>query len=384
MLLPRLACRAPLRPAHCRALVTAHAVVYEKHGDPLDVLRTHEFAIDESSLDPFGVVVKTIACPINPSDINQIQGVYPSKPGFNTALKSLVPVLLCGNEGLFQVTHVGSDVKRFAVGDWCVPAHVNFGTWRTHAVGTESSFIQLPNPSQLKEKGKPCQLTVNQAATISVNPPTALLMLTRFSDMRPGRDWFIQNGGNSAVGQYASQIGRLLGINSISVVRDRDDFDALLRHLADNAGATRVISALQNELRDFSATIKEWVHELGGEIRLALNCVGGKSSTAIARKLLPNGQMLTYGGMSMQPVSLPTSLHIFKNITSRGFWVTDLLKKDMALKTKTLRQIVEWYEQGKLRDAPSRETPVPDPQDLASVFQAQIREANAGKQLIVF
>ncbi len=32
--------------------------------------------------------------------------------------------------------------------------------------------------------------------------------------------------------------------------------------------------------------------------------------------------MVTYGGMSMQPVSVPTSLLIFKDLRVRGFWMS--------------------------------------------------------------
>lgn len=37
--------------------------------------------------------------------------------------------------------------------------------------------------------------------------------------------------------------------------------------------------------------------------RLALNCVGGKSSTELLRHLAPGGTMVTYGGMAKQPVT---------------------------------------------------------------------------------
>lgn len=32
--------------------------------------------------------------------------------------------------------------------------------------------------------------------------------------------------------------------------------------------------------------------------------------------------MVTYGGMSREPVTIPTSAFIFKDITFRGFWMT--------------------------------------------------------------
>lgn len=367
-----------------RNMITAHAVVYSEHGEPKDVLTTHKYEIDDDNLSSKAIVLRTLGSPVNPSDINQIQGVYPSKPEKTTELGTEKPSAVCGNEGLFEIVKVGAGVNEFKVGDWAIPAQVNFGTWRTHALANETDFIKIPNPEQSLAKGKRQGLSVNQGATISVNPLTAYLMLTHYVKLTPGKDWFIQNGGNSAVGKYASQIGKLLGINSLSVVRDRPDLGDLVKDLTEVCGATKVITEEQNSSKEFGATIKSWVKETGGEIKLALNCVGGKNSTGIARKLANNGLMLTYGGMSFQPVILPTSLHIFKNITSAGFWVTALLKEDKELKVETLNQIVEWYEEGKLKDAPSHQTKYDGSRELSELYIDGVGNSKYGKQLITY
>ncbi|CUM62649.1 uncharacterized protein PRCAT00000203001 [Priceomyces carsonii] len=369
-----------------RTMITAQAVVYSQHGEPKDVLKTHKYEIDDINLADDAVIVKTLGSPVNPSDINQIQGVYPSKPEKTTELGTAEPSAVCGNEGLFEVLKVGQGVSKFEVGDWVVPAAVNFGTWRTHALGSERNFIRLPNPEQSKASGKGPGLTVNQGATISVNPPTAYLMLTHFVRLTPGKDWFIQNGGNSAVGTFATQMGKLLGFNSISVIRDRPNVDELIEEMIKEKGATRVITEEDNNSKEFGSTIKSWVKETGGAIKLALNCVGGKNATGVARKLDKNGLMLTYGGMSMQPVIIPTSLHIFKNITSSGFWVTELLKNDLDLKLKTLNQIVDWYESGKLQDAPSHESHFSSDgsKSLSEIYVEGVQNSKKGKQLITY
>lgn len=364
-------------------MLTAQAVVFSEHGEPADVLSTHSYEIDEDNLDANSIIVRTLGAPVNPSDINQIQGVYPSQPEKTTALGTEKPLAVPGNEGLFEVVKVGANVTDFAAGDWAVPSAVNFGTWRTHALCDASKLMKLPNPEQSVASGKPQGLTVNQGATISVNPLTAYLMLTHYVKLAPGKDWFIQNGGNSAVGKFATQIGRILGYRSISVIRDRPNLDEVVEDLKTNHGATQVITEEQNNLREFAGEVKLWLKESGGDVRLAMNCVGGKSSTAVARKLSANGLMLTYGGMSYQPVIIPTSLHIFKNITSAGFWVTALLKADPELKKRTMAQIVEWYEEGKLQDAPSVETAF-ELGDLGPVFVAAVESSKQGKQLVTF
>ena len=85
----------------------------------------------------------------------------------------------------------------------------------------------------------------------------------------------------------------------------------------------------------------------------------------------------------MQPVTIPTSLYIFKNFTSAGFWVTELLKKNQKLKLKTLGQIIEWYENGQLKDSPSTHVEF-DGDDLAKLYQKGIVDSKGGKQLITY
>ena len=58
--------------------------------------------------------------------------------------------------------------------------------------------------------------------------------------------------------------------------------------------------------------------------KLGLNCVGGASSTAVAKSLAPGSTIVTYGGMSMKPLTIPTSLLIFKDLTCKGFWLSGI------------------------------------------------------------
>jgi NADPH:quinone reductase-like Zn-dependent oxidoreductase len=65
------------------------------------------------------VCVKMLAAPINPSDINRIQGVYPVRPE---------PPAVGGYEGVGEVHSVGAAVTAFSPGDWVIPSPPSFGT----------------------------------------------------------------------------------------------------------------------------------------------------------------------------------------------------------------------------------------------------------------
>ena len=62
-----------------------------------------------------------------------------------------------------------------------------------------------------------------------------------------------------------------------------------------------------------------WEH---GAPKLALDCVSGDASLAAVKTLAPGGTLVVYGSMSQQPLTIPSSLLIFKDIRVRGFWLT--------------------------------------------------------------
>jgi trans-2-enoyl-CoA reductase len=97
----------------------------------------------------------------------------------------------------------------------------------------------------------------------------------------------------------------------------RKDIQTLKQHLH-GLGADHIFTYDELANKSLSSQIKEITGKKS--IRLFLNCVGGRDTQAMAKFLGTDAHMISYGGMSKQPVSLPVSLHIFKNLTSHGFW----------------------------------------------------------------
>ncbi|RLL95324.1 hypothetical protein CFD26_105040 [Aspergillus turcosus] len=322
------------------------ALVYSRYGEPKDVLRLHKHSISP----PHGtqVTLRLLAAPLNPADVNQIQGVYPSKPPFQTTLGTGEPSAVAGNEGAFEVIATGSNVKNLTKGDWVVMKQTGQGTWRTHAQLDESQLIKIGNKEGL---------TPLQVSTVSVNPVTAYRMIKDFCDwdwLRAGEEWLIQNGANSGVGRAAIQLAREWGIKTLNVVRERktpEETDALKKELYD-LGANAVVTEAELLSGDFKNMVNEFTRQGKEPIRLALNCVGGKSATALAKTLAPNSHLVTYGAMSKQPVSLPSGLLIFKNLVFDGFWVSRWGDKHPELKENTINDVLELTRTGKFKDIP--------------------------------
>ncbi|QPG76538.1 hypothetical protein FOA43_003927 [Brettanomyces nanus] len=359
------------------ATINARAIVYPQYGEPINVIKAHSYQLPApESLKDDQVLLQTLATPLNPSDINQIQGVYPSRPPISIdSLPGLKePSAVCGNEGVFKVLGTGPSVSGLKPGDWCIPKKVNYGTWRSHAISPEADLLQVPNT-----------IPLTQAATMAVNTSSAYLMLSHFVDLNKG-DWFIQNGGNSQVGRCAIQIAKKKGINSISIVRDRPNLKELVDELT-SLGATHVITEDDSGSKTFGKTVKQWT---GGEpIKLALNCVGGKNASDMSRKLTKNGVFVTYGGMSMKPVILPTSLFIFKNLKAVGFWITEMTKQDPELREHVISEVLKLIQGGDLANIHCTlnkivNDQVTDEQFVESFKQGLLDSKKKGKQIMVF
>ncbi|XP_075167059.1 enoyl-[acyl-carrier-protein] reductase, mitochondrial [Haematobia irritans] len=287
-----------IRPFCRNMAVCAKTLKFSQYGEPNEVLELVEEKLDSPKNKQ--VLVKILAAPINPADINTIQGKYPVKPKFPAT---------GGNECVGEVLEVGENVNRLQKGQLVVPFATGLGTWTTHALFNEDQLMSVSN-----------NIGIAEAATITVNPCTAYRMLKDFVKLSPG-DCVIQNGANSGVGQAVHQICKSWDLKSVGIVRDRPDIKALKDYLK-KLGATEVLT--EEELR--TSTIFK-----SGDLpkpRLALNCVGGKSATEISRQLADKGMLVTYGGMSREPVIAATAALIFKDISFHGFWMTRWTKEN--------------------------------------------------------
>lgn len=321
---------------------TARAVTFSKYSEPDETAKVISYSLGDK-IGPNEVLVKTLAATINPSDINQIQGVYPSRPVWTKELTG-EELTVGGNEGVFEVVEVGSDVKGFKKGDWTLPGILSFGTWRSHALVDAS---KLSPPLGLNGVVSPIQIV-----TSNINPVSAYQMLKSYVELQPG-DWVIQNGGNSAVGRAVIQLAKLWGYKTISVVRSRPDIDDLVAELK-GLGADVVLTEEQAASREYEEEFRKLVGP-DAKIKLALNCVGGKSATSLTNKLSTNGHHVTYGAMSKQPVTIGAGPFIFKNITFHGYWLSARVKSDPAGRNEALKEILGLVAEGKLQAVPAQE-----------------------------
>jgi trans-2-enoyl-CoA reductase len=262
------------------------AVVYESHGNPQEVLRVETCQLSDPAADE--ALVEMRAAPINPADLNAIEGKYPVKPALPATP---------GMEGAGVVAAVGAAVRDLRIGTQVILPH-NFGTWREACVIKASQLVAVPN-----------EIDAVQAAMLKVNPLTAWRMLHGYVQLERG-EWLIQNAANSGAGRAVIQIAHELGYKTVNVVRRAELVDELRSEGGD------VVLVDGETLRDDVANATG-----RAAIRLGLNAVGGDSALRLANTLAPDGTVVTYGAMSLQPLKIPNGLLIFKNLIWRGIWI---------------------------------------------------------------
>src|SRR5439155_18707633 len=171
---------------------TINAAVYDAHGIPAEVLRVE--AQPWPVCAPDEVIVAIRAAPINPADLNQIEGKYPIRfplpatPGF---------------EGAGVVVETGREAGHVSIGAHVILPH-NLGTWREACAVKAIELVVVPS-----------EIDLVQAAMLKINPLTAWRLLHDYVELKR-QDWVSQNAANSSAGWAVILIAGVIGMETVS------------------------------------------------------------------------------------------------------------------------------------------------------------------------
>jgi len=323
------------------------AAVYQTHGNPAEVLRIVEQPWPVPA--PGEVVVRMVAAPINPADLNAIEGKYPIRPALPATP---------GMEGAGIVVEIGAAVRDLEAGALVILPH-SLGTWREACAVPAEKLVVVPGG-----------IDPVQAAMLKVNPVTAWRMLHDFVSLQAG-NWLIQNAANSAAGRCVIQIARELGYKTVNIVRRAE----LVEELRAEGGNVVVVDG-----EDLRAEVAEQTQR--APIRLALNAVGGENAVRMAKALAPEATIVTYGAMSLQPMCIPNGMLIFKNLRFTGFWVNKWYDGATAgQRTETFAPLFEMAQRGLLRTKVEKAYPLAE---LPAAIAHASQEKRRGKILFRF
>lgn len=259
----------------------SRAAVHEAYGAPREVLRV----VEQDPGDPAEgeIVVRMEAAAMHIADLRTIEGAatfrrpLPRTPGF---------------EGIGRVERAGRDAG-FAPGDRVFPP-LGSGTFRERLRCRGADCLPAP-------EGDAAQL-----ALLTVNGPTAAVLLEDFAALQPG-DWLVQNAANSSCGRYLIRLARLAGVRTVNIVRRPEMVDELLAL----GGDVVLVDVLDLAARVRAAT--------GGVApRLGVDAVAGAATQRIAECLAPQSPLVCYGAMGGAPCEIDFYLMFREGIVLHG------------------------------------------------------------------
>jgi trans-2-enoyl-CoA reductase len=323
------------------------AAVYERHGNPADVLRVESQPWPKPAEGE--AIVRMEAAPINPADLNQIEGKYP--------IRAELPATP-GFEGAGVVVDLGANVTNLVAGALVILPH-NVGTWRDAVAVKAEELVVVPE-----------EIEPVQAAMLKINPLTAWRLLHDYVDLQKGH-WLIQNAANSAAGRDVIQIAHELGYKTVNVVRRAELVDELRAEGGD------VVLVDGDTLRD---EVKSATG--GASIRLGLNSVGGESALRLANCLAPGSTLVSFGAMSLQPLKIPTGLLIFKDLRFRGIWINKWYDNATPReRMETFRSLFDMAQRGLLKTRVEKTYPL---SEVKAAVAHAAQSKRSGKIILEF
>jgi NADPH:quinone reductase-like Zn-dependent oxidoreductase len=313
---------------------------YERRGPvPEDVIQAVEVETPRAAAGE--ALLEVIAAPVNPSDVLTLTGDYADLPPLPA---------IGGREGVGRVAELGPDTHGPAVGQLVLLPR-GCGTWSSHVVAKAAQLVELPNEADPQ-----------QLAMMTINPPTASLLLSEFVPLAPD-EWVIQNAANSAVGLYLVQLARHRGQRTVNVVR-REDAAAFVRA----AGGDVVLTDddhLAKRVREATG---------GAEIRLGIDAVGGTATGRLADCLCRDAILVNYGRMSDAPCVVQPDAFVFRNLTMRGFWLANWFRNTPGTqRAALLGEIARLIANGTLS------APIHATYDVSEIKQAVAVAASGGR-----
>jgi NADPH:quinone reductase-like Zn-dependent oxidoreductase len=291
------------------------AAIYERFGDPTEVLVTGERPTPEPG--PGEIRVRMTLSPIHNHDLWTIRGTYGYKP--------VLPAI-GGSEAVGVVEAQGADVTVPAIGQRVVVAGV-LGAWAESFVAKAASAVPLPDAI---DDDTGCQL---------IAMPLSSLMLLEDLQIGSGQ-WMIQNAANGAVGKIVAMLAKARGIKVVGLVR-RDDGIAELAAL----GVDNVVST---ESAGWEDRVRALVGS--GSILRAVDSVGGEEGGRLTSLLAEGGMLMSFGAMSNKPLVISSGDLIFRQVSVKGFWGARRMQStDKVEMGRLIGELVRLAASGELR-----------------------------------
>jgi len=282
--------------------------------------------IDVPEPGPGQVRLAIHACGLNYADLLMQKGTYQDipAPSFTLGMELAGVVNAIGDSGRDQK----HDLK---IGDR-VAVFSGQGGLAEQGVFDATRALPLPD-----------DMSFEHAAAFQIAYATSHVALAQRARLLPGETLLV-TGAAGGTGLSAVEIGKLMGARVIAHARGADKLE-----VARQAGADHLI--------DDSEDLRAHVLELGGA-DVVYDVVGGDVFRAAFRACRPGGRLLSIGFASGDVPQIPANHLMVKNLSVIGFYIGGYMKFYPEVIDDSLKALIEWYRNGRLRPHISHSLPL--------------------------
>lgn len=263
---------------------------------------------------PGEVLIRIQACGLNFADTLLIKGTYQEKPKLPFA---------AGMELAGRIEGIGEGVAGLEVGQRVVAYN---------GIGGLADYVALPAEICTPI---PDDMSSSDAAAFPIAYGTSHVALDNKARLRPG-ERLVVLGASGGVGLTAVELGKLMGAEVIVCARGAEKLEVCRR-----AGADHLIDSETDNIRDV-------VRGLGGA-DVVYDPVGGDQFDAAMRACNPGARLLPLGFASGKVPQIPANYLLVKNLTVFGFYWGGYRKLNPKVLTDSLKVLMDWYVQGRLK-----------------------------------
>jgi acyl transferase domain-containing protein/SAM-dependent methyltransferase/acyl carrier protein len=294
---------------------------------------------------PGQVRIEVAAAGLNFRDVMKVLDIYPSDGDARQTL---------GDECAGTVVAVGAGICNFAVGDRVVAIASGFNS----SVTVAQEFVAR----------LPASVPLAEGATIPITFLTAHYGLNRLAHLRAGERVLI-HAAAGGVGQAALQLATLAGGEVFATAGTAEKRDALR--------AMGVANVFDSRSLDFADEIMEVTSGRGVDV--VLNSLSGRAIDKSLSVLAPYGRFLEIGKTEIYRDTKLGLRPFRKNLSYFAIDLDAVFKERPALAQELLREIMEWFEEGRLVPLVKRVFPV---SDAESAFRHMAQARHVGKVVL--
>jgi len=284
-------------------------------------------------------VISVMAASLNFPDVLIIQNKYQFKPPLPFSP---------GSELAGVVKEVGDGVKGFRPGDKVI-AFTTYGAFAEEVKTEASRLVPLP-PG----------MSFTEGAAFLLTYATTDHALRDRAALAAGETLLVL-GAAGGVGLAAIEIGKVLDARVIACASSEDKLAVCRSH-----GADATINYASEDLRERIKALTD-----GKGVDVVYDPVGGPYSEPAFRSLAWRGRHLVVGFAAGEIPKLPLNLALLKGASLVGVFWGDFARRQPKEFAHSIRQLGQWYAEGKLKPHVSQTLPLEKAVDALKLMAAR-------------